>query len=341
MGNKHPAAEPKHMKIFKVRCLENGDKYGIGCKDLRDLREKGCKKLQLPFSTTRVVLYEDGTELSDDYLKKIPDNSELLFLAPGQTWQGYTTDVERFLNAFYKRQTDIVEAAQKLLSDEKSPKRQKLLVDFIHNLNENILAERRQDDLPWFEGMEPRFKTKCSYMRYSCESRIRSYMKEVQSHTASVDPATRDEYKRVADAMCEELKAIRYNGSYFDRMEQKPGRLCTSEGWFSCQGPFDVDACGSKHSINPYSNRESRILFSTWNLDHIIEKKRTILPCLVQALKDCNGRQLNCHYFYNLLFTVENLKLVHIACHKKSAHKLTCDPSMIYSKRKKAKQLIT
>lgn len=37
----------------------------------------------------------------------------------------------------------------------------------------------------------------------------------------------------------------------------------------SLQGPFDRDGCASKHSINPYSNRESRVLFSTWNLDHV------------------------------------------------------------------------
>lgn len=37
----------------------------------------------------------------------------------------------------------------------------------------------------------------------------------------------------------------------------------------SAQGPFDTDDCASRHSINPYGNRESRILFSTWNLDHM------------------------------------------------------------------------
>lgn len=35
------------------------------------------------------------------------------------------------------------------------------------------------------------------------------------------------------------------------------------------QGPFDMADCTSRHSINPYSNRESRVLFSTWNLDHM------------------------------------------------------------------------
>ncbi|MEE6483704.1 hypothetical protein FKM82_013637 [Ascaphus truei] len=289
---------------------------------------------KLPLSTTRLCLYEDGTELSEDYMKRIPDNTELVLLTAGQTWQGYITDIDRFLNAFYKRQTDVVEAAWKLLADENAPKRQKMLVDFIHNLNENIVAESREEDKSWFEGIEPRFKTKSSYMRYSCEGRIRSYMKEVEHYTATVDPVARDEYKRITETMCNELKAVKYNGCYFDRKEQKANSLCTSEGWFSCQGPFDIDACSSKHSINPYSNRESRVLFSTWNLDHKIEKKRTIVPSLVKAVKERNGRQVNWQYFFNLLFTMENLKLVHIACHKKTHHNLSCDCSMIYRKTK-------
>ncbi|XP_053546382.1 DNA fragmentation factor subunit beta [Bombina bombina] len=323
------------MKIFKIRTLKSNEKYGIACKDLKELKQKGCKKFQLPLSATRVCLYDDGTEVSDQYLKRIPDNTELVLLREGETWQGCITDIDRFLNAFYKKQTDIVEAAKKLLSDENAPQRQKMLVDFIHNLNENIMAESREEDKPWFEGIELRFKNKSSYMRYTCESRIRSYMKEVERY--SIDPVAKDEYKRIAEIMCSELKAIKYNGSYFDRMEQKTNRLCTSEGWFSCQGAFDIDACTLRHSINPYSNRESRVLFSTWNLDHIIEKKRSIVPCLAKAIKERNGREINWPYFFNLLFTTENLKLVHIACHKKTSHNLSCDCSMIYRKRKKHK----
>lgn len=143
-----------------------------------------------------------------------------------------------------------------------------------------------------------------------------------------VDAAAREEYLRVLSSMCHKLKSVQYNGSYFDRGAEASSRLCTPEGWFSCQGPFDLESCLSKHSINPYGNRESRILFSTWNLDHIIEKKRTVVPTLAEAIQD--GREVNWEYFYSLLFTAENLKLVHIACHKKTTHKLQCDRSRIY-----------
>ncbi|XP_069466356.1 DNA fragmentation factor subunit beta isoform X2 [Ambystoma mexicanum] len=287
-----------------------------------------------------MCLYEDGTELTEEYFRSIPDNTELVLLTPGQTWQGYVSDINQLLNSFYKQQDDIVEAAQKLLSDEQQgPKRRKILVDLIQSLNENILAETRDEDGQWFEGIEPRFKNKSSYMKYNCESRIRGYMREVESYASTLGPKEQAEYKQIAEIMWNELKSMKFNGCYFDRREEETRRLCTSEGWFSCQGPFDADDCLAKHSINPYSNRESRILFSTWNLDHRIEKKRTIVPALAQAVKEQNGRQVNWEYFYQLLFTLENLKLVHIACHKKTSHNLCCDPAMIYTKRalKKAK----
>lgn len=62
------------------------------------------------------------------------------------------SDIERFLAAFCSRSGAVVEAARKLLSDERGPRRQKLLADLIHNLSENILAEDREDDKKWFEG---------------------------------------------------------------------------------------------------------------------------------------------------------------------------------------------
>lgn len=179
-------------------------------------------------------------------------------------------------------------------------------------------------------GLESRFRSKSGYLRYSCESRIRSYLREVTSGASLVGAEAREEYLRLVGSMQQKLQAAQYNSSYFDRGAKAGRRLCTPEGWFSCQGPFDVDDCTSRHSINPYSNRESRVLFSTWNLDHVIEKKRAVVPTLAAAVHDAEGRKVDWEYFYRLLFTLENLKLVHIACHKKTSHKLHCDPSRVY-----------
>lgn len=66
------------------------------------------------------------------------------------------------------------------------------------------------------------------------------------------------------------------------------------------------------------------------NLCPRIEKKRTVIPALVEALQNRKSRNINLDYFYKLLFTRENLKLVHIVCHKKSAHGLLCDKRNMY-----------
>ncbi|XP_045154929.1 DNA fragmentation factor subunit beta [Echinops telfairi] len=254
-------------KIFKLRALHSEKKFGLAGRSCKEVLRKGCRLFKLPEAGCRLCLYEDGTELTGDYFPSVPDNSELVLLTAGQSWQGW---------------------------------------------------------------LESRFRSKSSYLRYSCGSRIRSYLREASSYASEVDAETREEYMRILGHMGQKLKSMQYHGSYFDRGAQADGRLCTPEGWFSCQGPFDMDDCLSKHSINPYSNRESRILFSTWNLDHVIEKKRTVVPALARAIKEQDGREVDWEYFYDLLFTSENLKLVHIACHKKTAHPRSCDPSRAY-----------
>ena len=72
-----------------------------------------------------------------------------------------------------------------------------------------------------------------------------------------------------------------------------------------------------------------------------IEKKRAIIPALLNTLQNHKSTDVNLNYFYQLLFTRENLKLVHIVCHKKGAHNLLCDTKKIFrtpSNAGKAKQ---
>lgn len=61
-----------------------------------------------------------------------------------------------------------------------------------------------------------------------------------------------------------------------------------------------------------------------------IEKRRTIIPALLGALEGHTKAEVNLDYFYRLLFTTENLKLVHIVCHKKEAHNLACDSRKVF-----------
>ncbi|XP_041332630.1 DNA fragmentation factor subunit beta [Pyrgilauda ruficollis] len=331
-------AEP--LRPFRLRGCGSPQKFGVAAGSLRGLLRKGCRLLQLPLAGSRLCLYEDGTELTEGYFRALPPETELVLLRPGESWRGCASDIERLLAAFCSQQGALVEVARRLLTDERAPRKQKLLADLIHNLSENILAENKEDDKKWFEGLESRFKNKSSYLRHSCESRMRGYMREVSGFISNVHPEAQDAYRGIIDLMADKLKSVKYNGCYFDRREEEEAaRLCTAEGWFSCQGPFDRDDCPCKHSINPYSNRESRILFSTWNLDHVIEKKRAVVPELAEAVKTQDGREVNWEYFYQLLFTLDNLKLVHIACHKKTNHNLSCDKTRIYRKRKQTHEI--
>lgn len=69
-----------------------------------------------------------------------------------------------------------------------------------------------------------------------------------------------------------------------------------------------------------------------------IEKKRTVVPALIEALENHKSTEINLNYFYQLLFTRENLKLVHIVCHKKGAHNLLCDTKKMFRKSSNTKK---
>lgn len=140
------------------------------------------------------------------------------------------------------------------------------------------------------------------------------------------------------------LRAVKYFGCYFDRSaclgEGNLKSICDEKGEFSCQGRWDRDAClyTPVHKINPYTSREERIVFQTWNLDHLKERSRSIIPAICEALKveggsvkaneDCN---IDVKGIFNDLFTLKNLKFVHIVCHDKGAHlSKTAGPYLLY-----------
>uniref|UniRef100_A0A8C9KBE1 DNA fragmentation factor subunit beta n=1 Tax=Panthera tigris altaica TaxID=74533 RepID=A0A8C9KBE1_PANTA len=300
-------------KTFKLRALHGTKKFGVAGRSYQEVLRKGCFHFQLPITGSRLCLYEDGTELTGDYFSSVPDNSELVLLTSGQTWQG--------CKWWGRGRVAGKPVGQRTLSRQRAGARGR---DTISTFSDEAGGAR----WPWTPGgsrLESRFKNKSGYLRYSCESRIRSYLREVSASASTVGAEAQEEYVRIVGLMCRKLRAEQYHSSYFDRGAEADSRLCTPEGWFSCQGPFDVDSCASKHSINPYGNRESRILFSTWNLDHIIEKRGTVIPTLEAAVAERAGREVSWEYFYSLLFTAHNLKLVHIACHKKTSHGLSCD----------------
>uniref|UniRef100_A0A3P9JSC5 DNA fragmentation factor subunit beta n=1 Tax=Oryzias latipes TaxID=8090 RepID=A0A3P9JSC5_ORYLA len=316
------------IKPVKVRSLRGNSKYGVAGRDVEELLQKSCRLFQLPVSGARFCLYEDGTTVTQEFFQTLRENTELVLLSGKQTWGGVFSDVSQLLQTD-RHAEGLIQAAKRLLCEEESFKRRKILADLLQNLEDRSELESRQEDQDWFSGVDSRFKTKSAYMKYNCASRIRGYLKEVDLASKSINKAkVREEYSRAFKLLVEMLKGDGYNGSYFDRSAEERRRLCTQQGWFTCQGAFDQRTCQQLHSINPYSSRESRIIFSTWNLDHRIEKKRTVIPTLLELLETHQSSAVNLDYFYGLLFTRQNLKLVHIVCHKKGGHNLSCDASM-------------
>lgn len=65
---------------------------------------------------------------------------------------------------------------------------------------------------------------------------------------------------------------------------------------------------------------------------NIMEKKRKCVKSLSSKMTQ-KRKKLNKDYFYDLLFTRKNLKLVHIVCHDKQEHfNKKCDESQIFVK---------
>lgn len=118
--------------------------------------------------------------------------------------------------------------------------------------------------------------------------------------------------------------------------------LCNELGDFQCHGIWCDDKCRYEHHrINPYASRENVILFQMWNLDHQIEISRTVIPKIlndVQAIAIDNAqckkhkqpaKMLSIMKYFLELFTMKNLRLVHIVCHDKAGHNLKSNGTIL------------
>ncbi|XP_055594375.1 uncharacterized protein LOC129745369 isoform X2 [Uranotaenia lowii] len=123
--------------------------------------------------------------------------------------------------------------------------------------------------------------------------------------------------------------------------------LCNSSGEFRCMGLWNHQQCNyGAHVINPYASRENMILFQVWNLDHQVEISRTVLPSIVEnvsrmisdeaeaicKIHNRRGKNLSVITYFIELFTLGNLKLVHIVCHDKSIHDMISRGAIICDK---------
>lgn len=121
--------------------------------------------------------------------------------------------------------------------------------------------------------------------------------------------------------------------------------LCDEWGNFRCHGVWNADTCQyENHSINPYASRENVVLFQMWNLDHQIEITRTVIPKILNDVENivvdgvkCTkhkrpAKMLTIMKYFLELFTMDNLRLVHIVCHDKAGHSLKSNGTILCDK---------
>lgn len=131
------------------------------------------------------------------------------------------------------------------------------------------------NDYVLFLGLETSATSKEAFMFRRSQERIRGYFYKSKSEIKKSNfyissPESRKMLDDTFSTFSVSLNKDKYFGCYFDR--SSGAALCDSQGNFKCSGVWKNSKCpyngGKSHTINPYSSREERIIFSTWNLDH-------------------------------------------------------------------------
>ncbi|CAL1530193.1 unnamed protein product [Lymnaea stagnalis] len=326
------------MKAFKIQDLKRETRIGITANNLSEILQKGKQKLKISNDVqVTVVLEKDGTEVtSNDYLKTLDPQTVLVFLKPGESWMEAGEQVYHSLNKLYNRtkQTDVVKKLRELMSDEKSPEKISIISHYLDQLQTDPVSEERHEHEDWFEGVDKKFNKKSDFMRNAAQQRIRSYYTSAKDQIKKEnDPCVKACLDEVMNKLNEELKRNKFHGDYFDRTASK-NKICDKKGWFTCEGAFDEGSCSSFHKINPYASRGFRHMFGLWNLDHIVEKSREVIPKLIKAAQNKRkAEDINFDEVYKYLFKRDNLRLVYIGCHKKAAREQTISFDQFYVSR--------
>ncbi|XP_008179152.1 DNA fragmentation factor subunit beta isoform X2 [Acyrthosiphon pisum] len=328
------------MKGYKITNCAQDMRFGIVGNSLKDVFTKGCQKLKLDHINATMMTV-DGTVIDDeDYFQQLPAQTLFIFRLNGETFE---TGADLIYNVLAAVNNNTLKTSIKIKSfmDENIKEKIRILssvLDVDDESKKKKISSLRLRDPDWFQGLETRARTKEEFMFKRCQERIRSYMYKTKSDMIKSDfyikqTKCRKYLDEVFKQFSELLTKNKHHGYYFDR--SNTNGLCDEIGTFKCEGAWNQSVCsyerGTGHKINPYQSRESRIIFSTWNLDHWVERSRTIIPALFEASKMASEvhRSINMNYFYELLFTTVNLKLVHIVCHDKGQHiSAKCDPNL-------------
>lgn len=190
---------------------------------------------------------------------------------------------------------DVGAEAARILQEKASE-----LSNLVNNIVQRPVGNTFNDDPDWFNGLETNAKTKEEFMSKKAQDRIRGYFYKFQDDVRKSVIYKTSQVHRISLTDCLEKFKTRladnfYFGCYFDRRfagkdftdcgsagkkpklrvtkikdESLQSSFCNHDGLFTCDGLWNMNHClyNTEHTINPYLNRESRVIFSTWNLDH-------------------------------------------------------------------------
>ncbi|XP_045476252.1 DNA fragmentation factor subunit beta isoform X2 [Harmonia axyridis] len=315
-------------KGFKVTDANRKIRVGVAAKDLEELKVKTIMKFKLKLTPSEIEFQlPDGTFVeTEDYLQTLKPQTLLIWVKHGEIAQTDSEILYKTIREVNNEYLTAGEKVQEFFSENMKSKVYKL-AELLRGIDDDKSKFSLKSEHPeWFEGLDTNAKTKEDFMFRKAQDRIRTFFYR-----------TREELRKRTELPQDRLQFLlrKWDGDGVLKS------LCNKNGTFSCQGRWDKEKClyETSHQINPYKSREERIIFQCWNLDHVKERSRSILPAICEALKHKsateNGKKLeplndeiilDAMSIYEDLFTTKNLKLVHIVCHDKGAHSKKAGP---------------
>ncbi|CAE1284349.1 DFFB [Acanthosepion pharaonis] len=312
---------------YKIQNLKK-KRVGVTARNLEELTKKGCEIFKINPNELSIVLENDGTSVNtQSYFSKLPEQTSFIFLKAGETWNGLYDLISEVLA---KSDSTILSNDERnrlrsFLLEHETMEKCKQIQESVKEEECNVRAETNTDHETWFNGIKS-YKTKSDYMKNRAQNRIRSYYMNAKKRIEeTTNLENKDDLLDLLNELSQELSNNQFHGGYFARTDASE-RICDEMGWFFCEGQFNQNVCEKQHKINPYISHTHRVMFSLWELDHIIEKSRVVIPTLLEAAKRKDDTQkLSWQKVYDLLFTRKNLKLVQKACHDKAARENTLE----------------
>ncbi|EZA48154.1 DNA fragmentation factor subunit beta [Ooceraea biroi] len=338
------------LKGYKVTDVNRTRKFGVACRNFQDLKRKACSKLNVTNDPAEVnVFLLDGSLIDEEYFHTLEPQTTLILQKPGDK---VLTDADILYDALRRVNIDFLIAGERVAQflTENLKAKVSVLNNVLNKDDSKTALSTREEHPEWFEDLETNYTSKATFMHRRCQDRIRTFLyKTIEQIKCSDvyinDQKARQQLLRTIAFFKLQIKEDHYFGYYFDRSRAETDSkddvdetdssqcyehcpheqiaICDKKGEFRCEGRWNMDGCayGDRHKINPYRSKEELALFSTWNLDHKIERSRTLIPRLLQiSLQDTINEQ-DIYDCYDNLFTIKNLRLVHIVCHDKGSHK--------------------